>query len=114
MKVLDSFFRKQREEAADRFRQAVGTGKASGDLREIVPAAYEGRVDSLFVTVGLQHWGRFDPESHAVEVHPEFIEGDEDFLDFAAIHTFVNGGAVYASGPDQMPDGNPLAAIFRY
>ena len=114
LKVLDPFFRKQKEEAADRFRQAVGTGKASGDLREIVPAAYEGRVDSLFVTVGLQRWGRFDPAAHAVELHPDFVEGDEDLLDFAAVHTFVNGGAVYASGPDQMPDKNPLAALFRY
>ena len=79
-----------------------------------MPAAYEGRVDSLFVDGRPSALGPVRPGRHAVEFHPEFVEGDEDLLDFAAVHTFVNGGAVYASGPDQMPDENPLAALFRY
>lgn len=113
-KILDPFFQKREEEAIERFRQAVGTGKASSDLVEIVPAAYDGRVDSLFIAVGVQRWGRFNPATRELELHPEFAEGDEDLLDFGAVHTFLNGGSVYAAGPDPMPGQGPLAALFRY
>jgi hypothetical protein len=100
------------EEAAALFRQAVGTGMASSDPREIVPAAYDGLVDSLFVTPG-QHWGRFEPETRAVDVHPQFSEANEDLLDFAAVHTFLNGGSVYLRGEALMPEQSGLAALFR-
>lgn len=50
----------------------------------------------------------------AVDLHPEPEPDDEDMLDFAAIHTLLNGGKVYAVKPDQVPNGAPAAAIFRY
>lgn len=36
-----------------------------------------------------------------------------DLLDFAAVHTFLNGGTVYAVNPPEMPDDGPVAALFR-
>lgn len=50
----------------------------------------------------------------AVDLHPEPETDDEDMLDFAAIHTLLNGGTVYAVEPDQMPDKVQAAAIFRF
>lgn len=35
-------------------------------------------------------------------------------LDFAEIHTLLNGGTVYAVDPEKVPDDTPAAAIFRY
>jgi hypothetical protein len=40
--------------------------------------------------------------------------GDEDLLDSAAVHTFLNGGTVYAVEPVEVPDEATLAAVFRY
>jgi len=77
-------------------------------------AAYEGRIDTLFVSVGLQRWGLFDPDTNTVHLHPEPKPGDEDLLDFAAIQTFVNGGKVFAVEPEAVPDDRNVAAIFRY
>ena len=35
-------------------------------------------------------------------------------MDFAAIHTLLNGGIVYAVAPKTVPGDAPLAAVFRY
>jgi len=66
------------------------------------------------VSAGVQQWGFFDPEKHVAHIHADPESRDEDFLDFAAVHTFLNGGTVYALKPEEMPDETPLTALFRY
>ena len=34
-------------------------------------------------------------------------------LDFVALRTYLNRGAVHVLPPDQMPDG-PVAVVYRY
>ncbi|BAZ68061.1 MAG: hypothetical protein KME28_00490 [Pelatocladus maniniholoensis HA4357-MV3] len=91
-----------------------GTGRTSSDLKEIILAAYYKRVDYLLVPVAQQVWGDFDPETMAVDLHSEAQPDDQDMLDFAAVHTLLNGGAVYTVDPEELPNGIPAAAIFRY
>jgi len=114
--VVEPIFLAEREEAAARYRQLAGGGseRAADDLAQIVPAAHQGRIASLFVPVGVQRWGSFDPDAGKVAVHAEAEPGDEDLLDLAAVHTFLNGGMVYAVEPEQMPSYATLAALFRY
>jgi hypothetical protein len=64
--------------------------------------------------VGVHQWGTYDPETMKVHLHLEAEPGDEDLLDFAAIHTFLNGGTVFAVEPDKVPNEALLAALFRY
>ena len=111
-KIVQPFFLKAREEAAARYRQQMGTGLASKDIREVIPAAVHGQVEALFVPVGVQLWGTFDPRSNSLRLKKE-NHGSGDLLDFAAVHTFLNGGTVYAVEPPDLPD-EPLAAVFRY
>lgn len=112
--ILEPHFLIAQEEAVAQYRQFAGTDRASDSLKEIVPAACEGRIDVLWVAVGVQQWGFFDPDKRAVHLHVEPEPGDEDLLDFAAVHTFLNGGMVYALKPEEMPDETPLTALFRY
>jgi hypothetical protein len=83
-------------------------------LREAVAAAYYGRIDHLFVAVGVQQWGNFDPQANELQIHSENEPGDEDLLNAAAIQTVLNGGTVYALEPQAVPEQAPLAAVFRY
>jgi hypothetical protein len=114
--IVHPLFLSTQKEAAARYEQLAGadTGEASSDLREVIPAAYHGRVETLFVAVGLQQWGAFDADTNAVHLHERAEPGDEDLLDFAAIQTLSNGGSVYAVEPERVPDGALLAAVFRY
>jgi hypothetical protein len=79
-----------------------------------VPAAYHGRVECLFVAVGRQQWGDYDPATGEFQLHPEAQPGSFDILDLAATQTLLQSGAVYAVEPAEMPDAALLAAIFRY
>lgn len=112
--IVEPYSLKAQQEAADRYHELVGTGQASNDLQEIVPAAIYGRVDSLFVATGVEKWGIFDPGTNTLQLHQTEEPGDEDLLDLAAVKTFLNSGNVYAVEPDKVPDGGPIAAVFRY
>jgi len=112
--IVQPYFQKAQEDAVALYKQSAGTGLTSSDIKEVAQAAYHGKVGSLFVAVGFQQWGIFDPDSNEVHLHEETKPGDEDLLDFAAIQTFLNGGIVYAVGPEKVPDNAPMAALFRY
>lgn len=114
--IVEPLFDRNQKQIMELYQQIAGegTGKASNNLQEIIAAAYYQRVDNLFVPVGQQIWGKFDPETMAVDSHPEPEPEDYDLLDFAAIHTLLNGGDVFAVEPEKMPNDAPAAAIFRF
>lgn len=114
--IVEPLFHEEEEAAIALYQQLTGMGdsKASSDIKDIVSAAYYQRIDSLFVPVGQQIWGKFNVETMTVDLHEEAEPDDEDMLDFAAIHTLLNGGRVYAVEPEEMPNGVTAAAIFRY
>ena len=112
--IVRPVFLKAMEEALDKYKLLEHTEQASDNMRVIIPAAYHGRVDVLFVAVGLQEWGSFDQSKNSIDLHDEPEGDNEDLLDFAAVQTVLNGGTVYALSPDNMPDNRKLLAIFRY
>lgn len=114
--IIEPYFYKSQQETLERFHELFGSNsdKASNKIEEIVSAAYYQRIDSLVVAVGQQQWGLFDPTSEAVYLHSDEETGDEDLLDFAAAHTLLNGGTVFAVEPETVPYSTPVAAIFRY
>lgn len=114
--IVQPRFQKEQRGAATRYRQLAGTGSelASNEIEQIVPAAFHGRVETLFVALGLQRWGTFDPATNDVHLHQQAEPGDEDLLDLAAVQTFLNNGTVYAVEPEGVPAEAALAAVFRY
>jgi hypothetical protein len=112
--LVEPHFRKAREEAMARYKSLAGGPRASNSLRAIIPGACDGRIEVLFVPLGVQRWGSYDPATRTVDLHPEALPGDEDLLDLAAVRTFLNGGTVYAVRPEEMADEAPADAIFRY
>jgi len=112
--IVEPEFKKEREEDAARYRQLAGTGQTTTDVTEAVMAAHHGRIEALFVAVGVQVWGRFDPEKDTVSAHESPEPGDEDLLDLSAIQTLLKGGTVYAVSPEEVPDQALVAAVLRY
>ncbi len=112
--IVAPLFNRTKRDAFEKYKKFAGTGKTSTDVGKIVPAAYHGRVGLLFVAVGIQQWGDFDPAKDKIRLNQEPQPGDADLLDFAAIQTFLQGGSVYAVEPNHVPDEAPLAAVFRY
>jgi len=112
--IVEPLFLEAKEEVIERYRQLAHREQASDSLEEIVPAAVQGRVDALLVSVGTHRWGVYDADAHDVKVHEEPRPSDEDLLDFAAVQALAYGGTVYALGEDEMPSETPIAAVYRF
>jgi hypothetical protein len=106
-------FREELRRAIGVYHQAAGFGKATAHAKQIIPAAYRGELETVFVVLGQHLWGTLDPIADRVEFHEKQEVGDEDLLNLAAIHTLRHGNTVYALPPDGVPGGGPLAAIYH-
>jgi hypothetical protein len=105
---------KPQQDAAAQYRDYAATERASNDVREVIPAAYDGRIESLFVTSDQEQWGTFDPVTRTMHVHRIAKFRDEDLLDLAATQTLLHGGSVYVVEQEHMPDATLIAAVFRH
>jgi hypothetical protein len=112
--IVQPYFDKAREAHMAEYNRLAGRSDTSADLTAILLAAHYGRIKVLFVPLDARQWGTFDPVTSTLTLHPAAEPGDEELLDLAAVQTLMYGGTVYVVGPDQMPDGTSLAAIFRY
>jgi len=103
-----------REQAAARYREYAQTERASHNLKEIIPAAFQGRVESLFIAFDQEQWGTFHPATNTLHVHRVARYRDDDLLDIAATQTLLHSGSVYTVGQAHVPGGGMVAAVFRY
>jgi len=112
--LIRPFFKKQRTQSEELYKQLAGTGRTSIRVDEIVTAALEGKVETLFVARDVEEWGNVDELNHTVTIHPAFENGDEDLLSYASIHTLIHKGEVIPVMPEFMPDKSSIAAILRF
>jgi hypothetical protein len=112
--ILEPFFQKARQDAIARYQQNLDTTRTSHNLQEIVPAAYGGRIELMFVDTESRQWGTFDPVAGEVHLHQEEKPADEDLLEFATIYTILKKGIVYMIEPKEMKERTSVAAVFRY
>ena len=113
-KAVQPFFQKTQEIALAKYSEIAGKGYTSNNIVDIVPAAYYGRVDTLFIALGPEIRGTFNPDTGAVAVHQNAEPHDQDLLDFAAVYTLSQKGSVFTLPPERVFDHSPAAAMFRY
>ena len=112
--TVQPIFRQERESAMEIYQDKCGTKLASDNLNEIFKAAKDGRVETLFVPVGKQKWGKFDNKTNELRINQTAKPGDKDLLCVASTRTLQKGGKVFVVLPEQMPDKSSIAAILRY
>jgi hypothetical protein len=114
LKTIEPYFKRSQEEAINRFKSIEGTMNVSEQIHTVAARAFEGRIETLILPLGLRQWGKFDASTGDVEIHTEQMPGDEDLFDFAAVHTLKNGGKVFPVKPEEMPNDGKIAAILRF
>jgi hypothetical protein len=103
-------------EARRRCRERLETGKQASDrIEEVVPAAYDGKVETLFVPSDERVMGYYDPSARSVKTSDTTDTESEDMLNLAAIHTYEHGGYVHVVPREHIPSvcGSPCAAVLR-
>ena len=112
--VLDNVYAAQLQEVRDLFGSRRAGGRASTDLAVVARAATMGAVDTLLVDIDRTIPGFVDDETGAIK-----LDGADDARDYGVVdevsrRTYLNGGRVLAVRADDIPDGQPLAGIFRF
>lgn len=109
-------FEAEKKAALKRFTQLKGQkdGLVTTSLETAVQAADHGAVDTLFIPLEGQRWGRFVREENRVVLEDEAGLENEDLFDLAARQTLLNSGRVFALQSGELPGNDELAAILRF
>jgi hypothetical protein len=114
--IAGPLLRQNRDEIRARLKARLeGMGiPGSEDLRELMRAADEGRIEDLLIARGANVWGTYDEASGELEVADRPGPGNEDLLNLLAIKTLTQGGAVIALPQELISRAGPVAGLFRY
>ncbi len=108
-------FEKARDEKQRQYDELKHTDRASFEVEKIVPAAINGRVDTLFLQNRADIFGTYNPSANKVEVEDEKDISNASLLNLAAVKTFLQKGQVFLVEPEDMPEESTLAnAVFRF
>lgn len=114
--IAATHFDEERQRALKRYEQVNGAepSRAAATLSTVVPAAVQGRVDTLFVPLHTETWGQFDPSRHAMTIRNDESPqpGDTELYNLATASTLLNSGTVYISEDDEPTPS--IRATLRY
>lgn len=113
LEALERVYGRTIEDALETMDHRVGGG-ASTRLKEVVTAAHDGRVLTLLMSDAQETTGVFDEATHSVKAKETGTADDEDLVNDAAVQTILHAGNVLVVPHNKMPNGSPVAAIFRY
>ena len=99
----------------DYYKEIVHTPKVSHQISDIIPAAIQGRIDTLFIRKGDKVYGTYNAKNNCVILDSEKDEINISLINLAAINTLLQGGNVFIMETQDMPHNKrPLNAIFRF
>jgi len=114
--IIEPLFLKDQELAYEKYQQFSGQNNKLylDKLEKILPAAFNGQVESLIVDNDKTKWGKFNQDNFTVELHDEEKIGDEDLMEYASLLTLSRGGKVFAVDSQLVPDKKEMTAVLRY
>jgi hypothetical protein len=113
---ISSVFDQTRKDKIALFLDEQGTGKTAIGIGEIIPAAFNGKVDALFCENRSDIFGNYKEENSSITVtQSEEDDNTISLMNVAAVKTFLNGGEVYLLDKEEMPNPNSrINALYRY
>jgi hypothetical protein len=117
-KLVEPRFQRARRNAERRYRERAGTGQTVTEIGDVLRAAHDGLVDTLFAARDEEIRGWYHPPSRRLvlgnDLPGEMMGGGEDLVDRAAVETAGRQGTVYLEDRSRMPADSPVAALLRY
>lgn len=113
--LLEPHFQKGLLSRKERFLIGIDKGKASSNIREVIPAAVAGRIDTLFLKKYTDVFGVYDLTTGGISIQERQNLANVSLTNLAAKKVFEQGGFIYLLEKHEMPDGSSeINALFRY
>jgi len=101
--------------ASVKLKEQSSVGKTSFDLNDIVPAAIEGRIESLFIQKSKDRFGLYDALNRSLIIDEGHKAKQASLFNLASIQTWLKDGDVFIVEKEDMPfEGTYINALFRY
>ncbi|HET8753230.1 MAG TPA: hypothetical protein VFM59_02635 [Salinimicrobium sp.] len=114
VQLLEAHFEKEKETKMKQFLE-LNPERTSTAVSEIIPAIYEGKVDTLFLQNREDIWGNYDENMASVEVNENENSENISLMNLAAVKVMEQGGNVYLIEDEFMPEkSSKMNAVFRY
>jgi len=115
-KMLKPNLQKKRKEKENQYKKLFNQNSelVSNQLKDILKAAKYARIDTLFLPKTEHEWGIMWPENDKIEIQKEQSALNQDLYDLAAVYTYMNGGKIYLYDSENMPNHDPISAIYRF
>lgn len=111
---LEPFFNKEKEEKLKQFNELPPEKTAVG-VSDILPAVFEGKVDTLFLQNREDIFGTFDEENMIVKVDTEQTDNNFSLMNYATKKVIDQGGNVFLLESAFMPQKETkMCALLRY
>ncbi|MCR3905761.1 MAG: hypothetical protein NUK62_01845 [Tenericutes bacterium] len=118
MKQIESFTKdilnQKINQLIDQYHQLRTKEKSTDQLIEIISAAIDGRVETLFIESNKMISGRIDPINKKMKTKALTNPDVDDILDDLAQYTLEKSGNVFILNKEDMPTDSGVAAIYRY
>lgn len=115
LEELREYLNQEQRSKLEKFREFNQTDKTTSAVSEIIPAVYEGKVDSLFLENKEEVWGSYDPGNMSVEVQDEQTQSNTSLMNLAAAKVIEQGGNVFLIESAMMPEkSSKMNALLRY
>jgi hypothetical protein len=115
LEELSEHFASTKRDALESFNAFLAEDKADMTVANIIPAAINQRVDTLFVDATQKYYGTVNAATQTINIANEMTADNQELLNTAAKYTYLNGGDVYILNKEEMPNiTTPLCAVYRY
>lgn len=113
--LIEPHFKKLKSDMIRKFKELYHTQKTSYETGNILSAALNGTVDTLFIENEKDIFGTFNLKTNRVIIDKSKDISNASLTNLAALETFRQGGKVFFLPAEDMPVKNSnLNAIFRY
>ncbi|MEO8932900.1 MAG: hypothetical protein ABI295_01220 [Xanthomarina sp.] len=113
---MEPIFDQKRKDKIALFMEDQGSGKTAIGIDRIIPAAINGKVDTLFCENLEDIFGTYKEENNKITA-TQSLENEHtvSLMNIAAIKTFLKDGDVYLLDKEEMPNPNSrINALYRY
>jgi len=113
--LIKGYFSETMRSKLEQFKEVLDTPKSSYELHEIVPAAFDGKIDTLFVEEDNDVYGQYDLETRNLKTALKKAVFNASLVNMVAIKTFMKGGRVYFLDKTEMPvKDRVMNALMRF
>lgn len=112
--VLEPHFRKELDKKVEQFKE-LNPERTSASVSDILPAIYEGKVDTLFLQNREDLWGNYNENMSSVQVDDQESSANLSLMNLAAKKVIEQGGQVFLMEREFMPNKeSKMNAVYRY